>query len=76
MSQKGLPMKPQNVAIALVLIAGGVSLTVVAERPVIAEQPAAVAEIDFTALHRQASDALESLRRSPQLRTPAVPAAF
>ena len=76
MSQKGLPMKPQNVAIALVVIAGGVSLTAVAERPVIAEQPAAMAEIDFTALHRQASDALESLRRSPQLRTPAVPAAF
>ena len=69
-------MKPQNVAIALVVIAGGVSLTAVAERPVIAEQPVAMAEIDFTALHRQASDALDNLRRSPQTRALAAPAAF
>jgi hypothetical protein len=69
-------MKPQNVAIALVVIAGGVSLTAVAERPVIAKQPVAMAEIDFTALHRQASDALESLRRSQQLHALTVPASF
>ena len=69
-------MKPQNVAIALVVIAGGISLTAVAERPVIAEQPVAMAEIDFTALHRQASDALDNLRRSQQLRALTVPASF
>ena len=69
-------MKPQNVAIALVVIAGGVSLTAVAERPVIAKQHVAMAEIDFTALHRQASDALDNLRRSQQLRALTVPASF
>ena len=49
-------------------MAGGASLSAVAERPVIAEQPAALAEFDFTALHRQASDALAELRQSQERR--------
>jgi hypothetical protein len=69
-------MKPQNIAIALVVIAGGVGLSMVAERPVIAERPVAMADIDFSALHRQASDALDNLRRSQQQRTPTSPATF
>ena len=76
MSQKALLMKPQNIVIALVLIAGGISLSAVAQWPAISEQQAAPAEIDFTVLHRQASDALDNLRRSQQLRAPTSPAAF
>jgi hypothetical protein len=59
-------MRPQNVAIALVVIAAGISLTAVVEKPVTAERPVAMADIDFTALHRQASDALDNLRRAQQ----------
>jgi hypothetical protein len=76
MSQKALLMKPQNIVIALVLIAGGISLSAVAQWPAISEQQAAPAEIDFTVLHRQASDALDNLRRSQQLRAPTSPVVF
>ena len=76
MSQKALLMKPQNIVIALVLIAGGISLSAMAQWPAISEQQAAPAEIDFTVLHRQASDALDNLRRSQQLRAPTSPAVF
>ena len=70
MSQKALLMKPQNIVIALVIIAAGASLSAVAEWPALSEQQVAPAEFDFTALHRQASDALDNLRRSQQRRRP------
>jgi hypothetical protein len=76
MSQKALLMKPQNIVIALVLIAGGISLSAMAQWPAISEQQAVPAEIDFTVLHRQASDALDNLRRSQQLRAPTSPVVF
>jgi hypothetical protein len=67
----------QIVVIAVVLIAGGASLTAVPKRPLTAEPQVAAAEIDFGVLHRQASDALDSLRQLqvPQ-RAPASVAAF
>ena len=71
-------MRPRNIAIMLAVMAGGVGLAAVAERPVVAVQQAvaasewprqaAPAEFDFTALHRQASDALDNLRRAQQRR--------
>jgi hypothetical protein len=61
---RDLLMKPQNIVIALVLTADGASLSAVAEWPVISERQVAPAEFDFTAMHRQASDALDNLRRS------------
>jgi hypothetical protein len=78
MSQNGLLTKtPQLVALALVLIAAGASLSAVAERPATSEQQVAAAEIDFAALRRQASDALENLRRAQERRqAPTGPAAF
>jgi hypothetical protein len=76
MSQKALLMKPQYIVIALMLIAGGASLSVLAQWPALSERQVAPAEIDFTVLHRQASDALDNLRRSQQLRAPTSPAAF
>jgi hypothetical protein len=69
-------MKPQNIAIALVVIAAGVSLSVVTERPVVAERPVAMADVDFTALRRQASDALDNLRLSQQHHALTSPVAF
>jgi len=68
-------MKPQNIAIALVVIAAGVSLSVGTERPIIAERPVATADIDLAALHRQASDALDKLR-SQQRHALTSPVAF
>jgi hypothetical protein len=47
-----------------------------AQWPAISEQQVAPAEIDFTVLHRQASDALDNLRRSQQLRAPTSPVVF
>ena len=63
-------MRPRNIVIMIAIMAGGVGLTAVVERPVVAVQQvaaipqAAPAEFDFTALHRQASDALDNLRRA------------
>jgi hypothetical protein len=68
-------MKSQNIAIALVVIAAGVSLSVVTERPVIAQRPVAMADIDYTALRQQASDALDNLR-SQQRHALTSPVAF
>jgi hypothetical protein len=48
----------------------------VAQWPAISEQHVAPAEIDFTVLHRQASDALDNLRRSQQLQAPTSPVVF
>jgi hypothetical protein len=76
MSQKALLMKPQNIVIALVLIAGAASLSAVAQWPAISEQQAAPVEFDFTVLHRQASDALDNLRRSQQRQAQMSPAVF
>ena len=75
-------MRPRNIAIMLAIMAGGVGLAAVAERPVVPMQQAAAIqhvavvreaaappEFDFTALHREASDALDKLRRAQQRRT-------
>jgi hypothetical protein len=63
-------MKPQNVVLAFMLVAGAASLSVAAaEWPVISQRPsAAPAEYDFTALHREASAALAELRQSQECR--------
>ena len=76
MSQKALLMKPQNIVIGLLIIAGGISLSAMAQWPAISEQQVAPAELDFTVLHRQASDALENLRRSQQRQAQMSPAVF
>jgi hypothetical protein len=63
-------MKPQNIVLAFMLMAGAASLSVAAaEWPPISQRPsAAPAEYDFTALHRQASAALAELRQSQERR--------
>ena len=76
MSQKALLMKPQNIVIGLLIIAVGISLSAVAQWPAISEQQVAPAEFDFTVLHRQASDALENLRRSQQRQAQMSPAVY
>jgi hypothetical protein len=76
MKQNRLLTKTPQI-VALVLIAAGASLSAVSERPVTAERRMAAAEFDFTALHRQASDALDSLRRAQERRQAAAnPVAF
>jgi hypothetical protein len=65
-------MKPQNIVIALTLIAGSAALSAVAEWPATPEQQAAPAEYDFTALRQQASDALTALRQSQERRLAAT----
>jgi hypothetical protein len=75
--EKGGLVKPQFIVIAVVLIAGGASLTAVSQRPVSFEPQVAATEIDFTALHQQASDALDNLRYlQERQRTTIIPAAF
>ena len=69
-------MKPKNIVIALALVAGGATLTAVAEWPLSREPQMAPAEFDFTALHQQASDALDNLRRSQQRRASNSPVVF
>jgi hypothetical protein len=69
-------MKPQNIVIALALITGAAGLSAVAEWRAAPVEQVAPAEIDFTALHRQASDALDNLRRSQQSRATTGTAAF
>jgi hypothetical protein len=59
-----------------VLIAGVASLSAAAQWPLAPVQQMAPAEIDFTALHQQASDALDNLRRSQQRRAPTDAAVF
>jgi hypothetical protein len=73
-------MRPRNIAIMLAIMACSVGLAAVAERPAVtmqqvaaaeqaaAIQQAALPEFDFTALHREASDALDNLRRAQQRR--------
>ena len=69
-------MKPQNIVIGIALITGVAGLSAVPEwRPVPVEQ-VAPAEFDFTALHRQANDALDNLRRSQQSRASTGVAVF
>ena len=75
--EKGALVKAQIIVIALVLIAGGAGLSAVPQWPAISKQQVAAAEIDFTVLHRQASDALDNLRRSQESRRVGMsPAAF
>lgn len=69
-------MKTQNIVIAAIVIAGGMSLSVVIERPVITKRPVAMADIDFTALRRQANKALDKLRQADRRQVPASPVAF
>lgn len=69
-------MKPQNIVIAIVLIAGVASLSAAAQWPLASVQQMAPAEIDFAALHQQASDALDNLRRSQQRRASDSPVVF
>jgi hypothetical protein len=69
-------MKTQNIVIAAIVIAGGMSLSVVTKRPVIAEPPVAMADIDFTVLRRQANEALDKLRQADRHQIPAGPIAF
>jgi hypothetical protein len=58
----------------LAIMAGGAGLAAVAERPLATGQQATLIqeaplpEFDFTALHREASDALDNLRRAQQRR--------
>ena len=69
-------MKPQNIVIGLALITGAAGLSAVPEwRPLPLEQ-VAPAEFDFTALHRQANEALDNLRRSQQSSATTGTAAF
>jgi hypothetical protein len=68
-------MKTQNIVIAALAIAGGLGLSVVTERPLVAEKPVAIADIDFTASHRQANDALNRLRRAQPYRASMGPVA-
>jgi len=75
-SQKALLMKPQNIVIALVIVAAGAGLSTLAEWPAVAERQVAPAEIDFTVLHRQASNALDNLRRSQRHLVSTSAAAF
>jgi hypothetical protein len=78
MTQSGFPMKAQQIlAIVLTLTAGGISLSVMAQRPLTFARPVTAAEIDFASLHRQASDALDNLRHAPGYRPmPTRPGAF
>jgi hypothetical protein len=75
MSRNGLLTKTPQI-IALALIAAGASLAAISERPLTFERRVAVAEFDFTALHRQASEALDNLRLSQQRRASTSPAVF
>jgi hypothetical protein len=53
------------------------SLSPLPQWPAISKQQVATAEIDFTVLHRQASDALDNFRRSQESRRVGMsPAAF
>jgi hypothetical protein len=69
-------MKTQNIVIAAIVIAGGMSLSVVKKQPVIAERPVAMADIDLSALRRQANEALDKLRQADRHQIPASPVAF
>jgi hypothetical protein len=70
-------VKAQIIVITLVLVAGGASLSALPQWPAISKQQVATAEIDFTVLHRQASDALDIFRRSQERRRVGIsPAAF
>ncbi len=69
-------MKPQNIVIGLALITGAAGLSAVPEWRPAPVQQVAPAEFDFTALHRQANEALENLRRSQQSRATTGTAAF
>ena len=75
-------MRPQNIVIALAIIAGSIGLTAVVERPVAPAQQLATiqqvapAEIDFAALHREASEALDNLRWAQRRRAQTSTAAY
>ena len=62
-------MKPQNLAIALILAVVASSVPTIAETPGPAEPQVVAAQIDFGALHQQARQALADLRRLQKSRT-------
>jgi hypothetical protein len=65
MNQSGFSLKTQQIlATVLTLTVGCISLSAMVHRDLIAEQQVAAGAIDFAALHRQASDALDRLHRS------------
>jgi hypothetical protein len=67
MRQNGFSLKTQQVlATVLILAVGGLTLSAMPLRDVISGRQLASAGIDFDALHRQASDALERLPRAPR----------
>jgi hypothetical protein len=66
---RGLPLRLELVrALPLALLACAAAWTAFVEPPAPVERPATVGTIDFDALHRQASAALESLRHSHERR--------
>ena len=65
MTQYGLPSNAhRNLAFVLILATGCLSLSAMVPRSTMSGSPAAVVEIDFSGLHRQANDALNNLRRA------------
>ncbi len=57
-------MKPQDIALAIVLIAAAASQFALKEQRAVDAQRVVAVEPDFALLHRQASDALEKLRHA------------
>jgi hypothetical protein len=65
MTPCGLPTKTHRIlAFTLILATGGLSLSAMVPRPSPPESHMVAVDIDFAGLHRQASDALDSLRRA------------
>jgi hypothetical protein len=63
-----MPMKPRDIAIAILVIAAAASQFAVKEQRAAEAQRIVAAEPDFALLHRQASDALAALRQSHEQR--------
>jgi len=61
-------MKPQDIALVLMLIVAAASQFVAKEQRAVDAQQIIAAEPDFALLHRQASDALAALRLSHERR--------
>jgi hypothetical protein len=66
--QKATPMKPQDIALVLMLIVAAASQIFVKEQRAVDAQQTVATEPDFGLLHRQASDALAALRQSHERR--------
>lgn len=65
MKQSGFSLKAQQIlATVLILAIGGLAFSAMPLRDVVAERQVAAATIDFPALQRQATDALDRLHRA------------